>query len=212
MTSLAHIYREQGRQKEPEKLHLQVKKLRDRMLEEHRDILSSTASLGLISTDKDQQTEAEELQVKVMKTRNRVFEEEHSDTLSSQKKIWPLCTGIKVHLTRAEELQCQVVKTQEKKNVRRNATENSLKIRTSLAGRYILEPRSLRRSCRIIEKHCCVPVRSCLNKVIPDTTRLDELLRKNLGYMVTEGEHIFRAFFSYHCYRCCEGSCSFSLK
>ncbi|KAH7123390.1 hypothetical protein B0J13DRAFT_153463 [Dactylonectria estremocensis] len=78
----------QGRWKDAEKYQTRSVKLREEIFgEEHRDTLSSMASLASTFWNQGRWKEAEDIEVRVMETRKRVLGEEHPDTLTSMANL-----------------------------------------------------------------------------------------------------------------------------
>ncbi|KAN0070402.1 hypothetical protein V8E54_011271 [Elaphomyces granulatus] len=88
MDNLAATYRDQGRWKKAEELHLQVVEARKIVLgQEHPDTLTSMSNLALTYWNQGRWKKAEELQVRVMETRKTVLGQEHPSMLTSMANL-----------------------------------------------------------------------------------------------------------------------------
>ena len=114
MNKLATTYRNQGRWKESEKLHVQVLEAKQKVLgAEHPDTLASMNNLTLTYIKQGRWDEAEKLQMQVLEASKRVLGSKHPNTLMSMNNLAETY-GEQGRWDEAEKLHMQVLEARKR--------------------------------------------------------------------------------------------------
>jgi tetratricopeptide (TPR) repeat protein len=111
---ISHVYSDEGRWREAEKLRAQVMAIRIRVLgPKHVQTLSSMHNLAFTLRTQQRLKEAEEIETQVVETSKKVLGQEHPDTLTSMNHL-AFTLWAQQRLKEAEEMQVQIIEISKK--------------------------------------------------------------------------------------------------